>query len=163
MEKKELYLLRHAAAQEGIYKQQDLNRDLSQEGLNQLTILAKKLQLMDFHPDFILASNAKRCRDTASFLVENLGLSKATFLIKEEIYEASSSQLLQLVNLIPENHQKVLLVGHNPSISSLAEYITGDSFGVFPTSTLVKITFEVEFWAEISGGTGYLLSYVQPL
>jgi len=41
MGKKELYLLRHAAASEGVSMQSDLDRKLTIEGVHQLVLLSK--------------------------------------------------------------------------------------------------------------------------
>jgi len=117
---------------------------------------------MGIKPDLMLVSKARRCKETAAHLVEQLALSSDIISCKEGVYEASTPELIQLINQIPERHERVLLVGHNPSLANLVKYISGDPIGLFATAGLVRMTFEVGLWAEISGQTGYLLDYLSP-
>ena len=74
----------------------------------------------------------------------------------KEIYEASPRTLLKLVNELSPDQKEVMLVGHNPTFTYLAEYLTKEEIGNMPTCSCVKIKFFNE-WNEVSEGTGDLL------
>jgi len=58
--------------------------------------------------------------------------------------------------------ENLFLVGHNYSITDLAESLTGKSLGNVPTGGIVGIEFSAEKWSEILPGTGKLLFFDYP-
>ena len=55
-----------------------------------------------------------------------------------------------------------MITSHNPSVSYLAEYLSGEDVGDMPTSGIAEIKFNVSGWAEISQSTGELGLYITP-
>jgi phosphohistidine phosphatase len=55
-----------------------------------------------------------------------------------------------------------MCVGHNPTISYLAEALTKAEIGTMVTGGLVIIKFSVNSWNEVTAGNGELINYVQP-
>ena len=63
---------------------------------------------------------------------------------------------LPLEAVASENkNNNLMLVGHNPGISMLCDYLCNYSVD-FPTLGIAKISFETEDWMEISAQTGTL-------
>lgn len=65
-------------------------------------------------PDWAVTSPAARARDTA-----HLVLPDADWREDERIYEASVQDLLTVLSEAPDGTERLLLVGHNPSLESL--------------------------------------------
>ena len=61
----------------------------------------------------------------------------------EKIYDASVRELLEILNEIEESAKSVLLIGHNPTMSFFAEYLTGRGFAGMEPCGLVTISFEI--------------------
>jgi phosphohistidine phosphatase len=77
-------------------------------------------------------------------------------VFEDSIYEASLQALLNLIVNFDESAEKVFLIGHNPSLCMLADYLTEEEIYSLPTSGTVYIRFEIEKWGEISKGLGHL-------
>ena len=159
--KKSLYLLRHSYADPpggGV----DFERGLTIQGLNTVRALGRNLQGDHFNPEMIISSSALRAEDTAINLVEELGIQEQVIKFDKVLYEASVREVLEVLNQVEEGVQSVLLIGHNPTMSFFAEYLTGTGFAGMEPCGFVTIEFENTNWAEVSQGAGTFVSYYHP-
>ncbi len=156
---KYLILIRHGEAAERESDQTDFDRFLTGNGVQAVSNLGRHLSNKNTQPDIIITSPAVRAFGTAQLVAEQLNYDSARIHNNEEIYEASVRTLLQVVNQLKEEWNSVLLVGHNPSISYLAEYITEAEIGDMSPGSAAQISFELDKWPQISAGTGTLLEY----
>ena len=159
---KTLFLLRHARASEKQSGQQDIDRELNSIGLQNSTRMGIYMSKNSIRFDIIISSPAIRAKTTASLIAEQIKYAPHKIHENPEIYEASVRTLLRVVNQLKDEWDTVLIVGHNPSITYLSEYLSKSEIGNMTTCGLVNIQFEVDSWAEISEGTGELLSYQYP-
>ncbi|REE05646.1 SixA phosphatase family protein [Marinoscillum furvescens] len=147
-----LYLLRHGRAAHG-FDMADIDRPLISTGIAQLTELGAYMKTKGFDPDKIFCSTAKRTRETAKVITEQIGYSRPVEY-REDIYEASVKTLFEIVVGCDDAHQTVLIIGHNPGVSYLYDYLTESNFGDMTPGELVKIEFEDLSWKEVSQGLG---------
>lgn len=157
--KKTLYLLRHAEANQTATS--DKYRVLTPQGMIAAARMSKVLADKTTTIDWIVSSDAERTRMTAEVFLEQLHLPDEVMNFNEDLYEGHPRHYLEAVNKLPDNKTSVLLVGHNPSISYLAEYLCKHDFGSVPTCGIVALEFESP-WAEVSKYTGKLLFYESP-
>ncbi len=158
---KSLFLLRHGQALDKLPDQRDIDRELNPIGLQNASRMGMKLHEDQHKFDIILSSTAVRAVTTASLVAEQLGYDPSRVHKNEEIYEASVRTLLLVVNRLKESWDKVLLVGHNPAISYLTEYVSSAEIGNMATCGLVEIRFNTP-WSEISEGSGKFVDYIYP-
>ena len=71
--------------------------------------------------------------------------------------EATTQQLFLLINQLDDSIDSVLLIGHNPGISYLCDYLQGTNHTEMAPGELIGITMEVERWSEVSKGIGLSL------
>jgi len=159
---KTLFLLRHAKASEKLSDQKDIERELDSIGLQNSTRMGINFSHKSIQFDMIMSSPAERARHTAALIAEQLKYNTAKIHLNDEIYEASIRTLLQVVNRLKDEWNMVLLVGHNPAITYLAEYLTGAEIGNMTTCGVVRIEFAIDSWEEVSEGLGELVSYEYP-
>lgn len=159
---KTLYLLRHARAMDKLADQKDIERELDSIGLQNSTRMGINFSNKSLQFDIIISSPAQRAKQTASLVAEQIKYNTDKIHFNDEIYEASTRTLLQVVNRLKDEWNNVLLVGHNPSVSYLAEYLTRSELGDMTTCGVVRIEFDVDSWSEISEGTGDLINYEYP-
>ena len=159
---KKLYLLRHARAEERQSGQKDSERQLTPIGLQNATRMGINFRNRHIQFDIILTSPADRAFFTASLIAEQLKFETSRIHINDEIYEASVRTLLQVVNNLKDEWNNVLIVGHNPTITYLAEYLTDKAIGNITTCGVVLISFETSSWAEITQNSGELVNYEYP-
>ena len=121
----EIYILRHGIAvprgSRGYKK--DSDRPLTQEGEEKTRQIAKAMREMGLQFDLILSSPYIRAKDTAKIVAEELG-QKVT-LTESLVPAADVRELIAEIN--DEKPQRVLLVGHEPDLSSLISVLISGS------------------------------------
>jgi len=149
---KTLYLLRHAKAHAQENGQPDFERVLSKSGyseLLQITEIAIKYGIM---PELIIASNATRTTQTATFFAESIGLDASVIHFEVALYNSSIGHYLKVLNNLPNHLKIVTLVGHNPTISELVNYLS-DTYEVdLPTAGFVKLALLSDTWEGVGSG-----------
>jgi phosphohistidine phosphatase len=125
----ELYLIRHGLAGEAGSYPNDDERPLTEEGKKKTRQVAKRLSDLDLQFDQMLTSPLVRARQTADILLE-VGLS-ATLDVSNDLATGDLHHWLQwFQSWQPGKNGKLALVGHEPSLSTWAEYLTfGQSKG----------------------------------
>ena len=157
---KRLFLVRHAKTEEGSKDKRDFDRILTNRGMQDATRLGKYLSSKDSKPDQILSSDAARASATAELMASQMGYEITRIHLNHEIYEASVRTLFELVTQLKDEWSSVMIVGHNPVINYLAEYVSGADIGHMNTGSCACIVFETESWMEVSQGSGTLENYI---
>lgn len=158
---KTVYLIRHAESGWDSPTNKDFDRSLSDNGISDIPLIAKELDGIDFNPDLILCSTALRTTTTAEILMKELSL-KTNILFDSSIYNASLDYLKELITYIPKKCDTVALIGHNPGVSILANYLTDDFSENMSPCGVVKIELEIDNWNEVIQGIGSIKHYVYP-
>lgn len=159
---KYLYLVRHAEAEKPAGGPFDFRRILTAHGMIDSTRMGRFLKNKTQEISLIISSPSERTRMTAYVFAEQIGFDENQIVYNEYLYEGSPRHYLGAINSIAEAHTHAMLVGHNPSITYLAEYLTHEELGNVPTAGIVAIAFENLSWTQISGRTGKILFYDSP-
>ncbi|MFK7899699.1 MAG: histidine phosphatase family protein [Cyclobacteriaceae bacterium] len=159
---KTLYLVRHAKSDWGDVSLKDFDRPLNARGYGDAPAMGKYLKSKEEVPEFIVASPSLRTTSTAHILSEQLGKDAQQIHFNDSIYEASVRELLNAVNALDDQYNSVMLIGHNPASTYLAEYLTNEEIGNMPTCSVVKIVFDLKRWEEISQNTGSSEFFITP-
>jgi phosphohistidine phosphatase len=155
---KNLLLIRHAkATHESGYV--DFDRPLKQSGMQDALFMANVLKRQASIPEIIVTSPALRTLTTAQIFAEHLHLPPAD--TDKRIYEANELTLVNVINNLPNEYNFIGLVGHNPGISQLLHYFTGQIRDV-PTCAIALISFDNDDWRSISTEDGHLTFYDSP-
>ncbi|WP_183562654.1 SixA phosphatase family protein [Mucilaginibacter sp. SP1R1] len=155
---KKLLIIRHAkATHESGYV--DFERPLKQSGMQDALLMANILKDRLSVPEIMITSPALRTLTTANIFTEHLHLPAAN--TDKRIYEASERTLVNVVNSLPAEYDFIGLVGHNPGISELLYYLTGQLRDV-PTCAVALISFDNDEWASISNEDGHLTFFDSP-
>ncbi|MEX2516358.1 MAG: histidine phosphatase family protein [Gammaproteobacteria bacterium] len=118
-----LLLARHAKSAWGDTAVHDYDRPLSARGLEDAPRMAAWIRSRNFVPDLLLCSPARRTRETATIYADTLGLPANTVIQEPVIYEASRTDLLKVLQRYIEQSQCCMLVGHNPGLDAVLEYL----------------------------------------
>lgn len=158
-----LYLLRHAKSSWKDSSLYDFDRPLNKRGKRDAPFMGGVLKDKGVLPDLIISSPAKRAITTARKVAKEIGYPKDHIIGNENIYEASVSDLLDLINALDDSLNSAMLVGHNPTFTALANYLTDTaSFDNVPTCGVVAIAFPGNDWKGVDEGTGKLLFFEYP-
>ncbi len=155
-------LCRHAKSS---WKQQDLrdfDRPLNKRGKKDAPAMAARLADRSAPPDVIVSSPAARARATVLVLAEGLGFQEQDIIYEQQMYGASTETLLAIIRGLDNAHASLLLVGHNPEFTMLANALGGLDLANIPTCGIVSLKFPVRNWSEIRSGAGSLLFFDYP-
>ena len=157
-----LLLLRHAAARHQP-ADRDYERPLRPTGERAAAAIGRQIASLVGMPDAIVTSPAYRALETAQ-IVAGLFADAPAPICEEAIYEASTEELLDVVRALPDDAQTVLLVGHNPGLSLLAELLAqpGNTEVGLSTSGLAHFEFAEDHWSAVQPGEGLLRGLYTP-
>ncbi len=159
---KDLYLIRHGQAEPHSANIKDVERQLTSKGYQDASKIGLYLKDKEFLPDIILHSNSVRTTETVDRINEQLGVDEDHIESSADIYEASARILLRVISEIPAELRSAILVGHNPGITYIAEYITGADIGPIGTGGIVHIKIPFTSWSEISEKNCDFIEYINP-
>ena len=163
-----LMLLRHAKTERAEPGQRDHDRKLMKRGRADAPTLGAYMAHHDLVPDLALVSPAARAQQTWDLVAE--GFAKPPRVETDDrIYNASPQKLLQ-VAAEPRKANKLLIVGHNPSLHEFAlQLIASGDVTVreqlhekLPTSGLVVVDLPIDDWAELRPHSARLERFVTP-
>lgn len=156
---KRLYLIRHAKSSWADASLDDFDRPLNKRGKRDSPEMANRLRLKEVQPDLIVASPAKRAKKTAIQMAKGTGYDPARILFNEELYLGSLQYHLQVLETSFKQAETLFLVGHNYTITELAEYLSGTYLGNVPTCGVVAIQYNTQFSAQEGAGTLLFFDY----
>lgn len=145
---KRLILVRHAEAAEGT---PDRDRELTVRGRQQAEQMGRWLRSLLPHIDCVLVSPAVRARQTAELLFAACA-QPPEMITAEGLYTSDlDAGLRELWSLEPQV-ATVAVVGHNPLVSELRNYLTGGSYPAMPTCAVAVLSSSVEQWSRCAAG-----------
>jgi phosphohistidine phosphatase len=112
-----IYVLRHGLAEERRRGVEDSARKLTDEGRRKIRRAAKAIDKLELSLDMILTSPLPRAEETARIVAEHLGLEKHLKLCPALEPETSSAQILHMIGSFKPAPERVMIVGHEPSLS----------------------------------------------
>jgi phosphohistidine phosphatase len=152
---KRLTLLRHAKSERDSSTGRDFDRSLNDRGRADSKRMGQEIRDLGLKFDLVLASPAQRVVET----IEGLGGLLPQF--DEHIYDASTRQLLDIVQSTNDQVGSLMLVGHNPGFERLAARLTDEEVDDIPTAALVEIELPIDHWRDADEGGGRLIRFVK--
>lgn len=128
----------------------DIDRPLNARGLNDTEIMAYTMKEKGLDPKHIFYSSAKRTQQTATLLVEHLGLDKERLIRCPELYLCYPEVITDLIAVAPDDVDEIAIVAHNPSISEVASSLAYLGYVSMVPLAMLKLTFDTNDWANIS-------------
>lgn len=143
---KSLFLVRHAKSSWKFPELDDFERPLNKRGKTDAPLMGKLLKSKKVHPDIILSSSAIRAASTAKIIAKALAYPVEDILLKNEIYDAGIPELMQTIQAIDDNFGSALLVGHNPGLTFLANYLADHMVTNIPTCGIYAMELDISKW-----------------
>jgi len=125
-----LVLLRHAKAEHPL-RVVDAERPLTPRGHADAAAAGAWLQAQGIRPALVLCSPARRTRETWHGVRVALGTAAAgtAVIFEPALYEADAEELLDLIQETAAEVDVLLVVGHNPVISTLSALLDPSAEG----------------------------------
>jgi phosphohistidine phosphatase len=158
---KTLLILRHAKSSWKEEELDDHERPLNKRGLIDAPRMGELLKEHDLVPEYILSSSAVRAHLTAQLVAEHCGY-EGEIGGGRELYSFASEDYLDALQKLDDGYVRVMVVGHNPGLEELAEWLTGVYTGL-PTAALAVVRLDINHWSELEeGGVGELVQVFRP-
>jgi phosphohistidine phosphatase len=120
-----LVLLRHAEAADKEAGRADFDRELTGKGRKQAERVGRQMAHRSLQPDLVVTSPAPRALQTAEIACAAMGIPAGSLRHDESIYENDVPDLLDVARRNGGTSRRLMLVGHNPSLSGLATLLSG--------------------------------------
>lgn len=159
---KTLYLVRHAKSSWSDPSLSDRDRPLNKRGRRSAPDMGSRLAARGHRPDLIISSPAKRALMTAKIIAEEVGYAKSGIVTDESMYFSGVSGMEKMLERVDDSYQKVMIVGHNPAMTSLMNKLSGSDVYNMPTCAVAIIGYDMTSWSELSSEGGKLLEYDFP-
>lgn len=159
---KTLYLVRHAKSSWDNPDLPDYDRPLNQRGLRDAPEIGRRLALMKTYVEVMLSSPANRAYTTASIIALILNYPQMDIATDEAIYHADRSELVDVLKKQDPGISTLMLYGHNPGLTDLANYLAGADIDNIPTCGVVAIQLQIIDWSSITKNSGKVLFFEYP-
>ena len=153
MMSRQLLMLRHAKSDWNV-DTVDFDRPLNKRGEKAAGIMGKWMRKQGLIPDWIISSPARRAQQTIRKVCKTMGIKPDAINFHDGLYQADVRMLLKALAECPRHTERVLLVGHNPELEALLDYLL-DSIDMpedgklMATATLARLKMPEENCAEL--------------
>jgi phosphohistidine phosphatase len=120
--KMKLYVMRHGPAEERGSGVAEFDRQLTPAGREQTAAAVRGLARLGLKPACIISSPLIRCMQTADLAAAELAAGQPPRAVDALAAGAAPGEILQAIRQAPT---PLLLVGHDPDLSSLVTYLLG--------------------------------------
>lgn len=159
---KTLFIVRHAKSSWDSPYLSDFERPLNKRGEKNLPDMAKRFEDTGYSVDLIVTSPAVRALTTAKGFASQLNFTADKLLEEESFYHASAQSIKQRLSRIENEHDSVMIFGHNPGLTSLINSLSNFNLYNLPTCAVCGIQFEFDFWESILHTKGEKFYYDYP-
>ncbi len=159
---KTLIIIRHAKSSWEDMTLSDFDRPLNNRGKRDAPAMGELMKKLKVIPQLMISSPAKRAKATAFEIAEKLGINEKDIVLNENLYHAATSEILRIASMVDDNIEKIVIVGHNPGLTYLANTKTGAYIDNIPTSGIVGIKFDIDSWKEVEDAQGVLAFFEYP-
>ena len=140
-----LYIMRHAKSDWSGPQISDFERPINKRGTKNAMRIGEWMNENNHIPQKIISSPALRAKETIELVTEQISkfnLEDLTY--EDELYLAGFTQLIEFINTYKDKVQSLMLVGHNPGIENLVNYLcdkSGDKETIVTTANLFIFKF----------------------
>ena len=149
-----LYVMRHGKAEN---TSPDIGRHLSSAGKEDVRRVAAILNDKNIKVDRVIYSSAERAKQTAMIMCDVLNISPENQLDDTRIYNASVSELREVLSDIDNNLESVLIVGHNPGFADLVFTLCEEPVHLSAGNIAV---IQGDSWEDIRNGNGKFIEKI---
>jgi len=161
-ETKILYLVRHAKSSWKDQSLADRDRPLNKRGERASPDMGQRMAAQGHKPDLIISSPANRAISTARNIARELGIEEFDIITEDDLYFSGAGGMLRVLERLNNRYNKVMMVGHNPTITHVMNILGNTNIWNMPTCAIAVIGFDITFWADLNEAEGELLGYDYP-
>lgn len=159
---KTIYFVRHAKSSWDHPTLRDIERPLEARGLRDAPLMAKVLKSKGIEPNLLLSSPATRAYSTALYFADAFEIDRLEVQLEPRIYEAFSEDISDIISKLPHEADTVLIFGHNPTFTTIANQFSNKYIDNVPTCGIFKVEAKVDSWKEFKAPAATLTEFHYP-
>ena len=159
---KKLFIVRHAKSSWDFPELDDYDRPLNKRGKKNAPEMGRRLAIRGIKPDSMITSPAKRAAATARRIAEEISFPINDIQKEPLFYLGSLGNMITALQGVSTKIETLMIFGHNPGLTELANYLSGSDIYNIPTSGMAEIEFNISTWSEIGKDAGNLVSFDYP-
>ena len=162
----QLFLFRHAKS-DWRHQCEDVDRPLSKRGIQDAINMGAWMLEEKLIPDRILTSPAERSVQTCDYLMQGFQGMLNCPAPDKRLYHASVEKLVEIISEQHESIPSLMLVGHNPEMDSLLEFLFGEDLpltakGKLMTTASLAVIELQESWEKFDTVPSILQQITRP-
>ncbi len=143
---KTLTLVRHAKSSWSNTNLSDRKRPLNKRGERDAPIMGKRIVEHGIRPSLIVSSPATRAWTTAKIIAKEISYPQEFLQREDSLYLASLDEILDVIMAQDNEFNSLMVVGHNPGMTSVANFLSPGLTHNLPTAGVVSVQIEKEDW-----------------
>lgn len=151
---KELIIVRHAKSSWKDTSLDDRERPLNKRGERDAPEMGARLALRKHRPDLIVSSPAVRALTTARIIARKLGYPRREIAVLDHLYGAGIVELLDVIRNTDDSVETLMLFGHNPGLTELANHLGPRPIPNLPTCCVLHLGFDTDTWSTVGYARG---------
>lgn len=160
---KRITLIRHAKSSWKSPGLTDFDRPLNKRGLRAAPIIGDYLKEHNIPVDVILSSPANRAQTTAKIIASKLDYQEDKIVFENSLYNFSDEDaVLDIIQLLDDDYQNIIVFGHNPTFTFLANKLSDHYFDNIPTCGVTSFELAIDEWAKVYEAKSVLSFYIFP-
>ncbi len=165
---KQLFLLRHCKSDWSASMQRDYDRPLNERGKSDAPLVCSFINsVISFPETKVAVSPAVRTRQTVAPLIKPWTDERKNKIdFNESLYESGLNEYLKVIRQTPDSAENLLIVGHNPAISDVVEFLVSghrlDELVHVSTGTLIALDLNVSSWKQTNADNAVIRFMIPP-
>lgn len=160
--KRTITLIRHAKSDWGDSRLSDFDRPLNQRGTHDAPMMGTTLKERKIAFDLVLASPAKRAFTTVHAICNVIGHNPDSIDFRQNLYLASASEMIDIIQAIDDHCQNIAIVAHNPGLTSLANVLGDGKIDNMPTCSVIVLETGISSWKQLKRACATTTSFLFP-
>ena len=125
----------------------DAERPLNRRGERDAPKMGERLSARGFKADLLVSSPAVRAWTTAGIIASKLDYPREAILREPSLYLASPDEILDVIATQDDDVQSLVLFGHNPGFTMMANLLVPGITNNVPTTGIVSVSVDSPTWA----------------
>jgi phosphohistidine phosphatase len=158
---KTLLIVRHAKS---VWRNEfgDFERTLKPVGTKEASTMAEFIATKISKVDKIISSPAVRALTTSKIFAKAFNYEENDIEKDFGFYDRGIKYIINVLAAQKNENDVVMIFGHNPTVSSLVTYFSGESVGELPPCSVSCIDFDMVSWLDIDKINGKLRFFEKP-
>lgn len=141
-----LTLVRHAKSSWKDTSLTDRDRPLNKRGKRDAPEMGRRIAAAGIRPSLIVSSPAVRAWTTAKVIANEIGYPREFLQRDNALYLGSVNGILDVIASQDVGFNSLMLVGHNPGFTDLANYLVPGLTNNVPTAGVISVELDTDEW-----------------